>query len=103
LSFNDETKSAWPFFGIVYDSPEITRLCIALDEDWNPKIVKNICSYKGDNFIIKKYEDGGGVCLFIPQEHFVKFNGKLIEDQEQYLTDFFIKTNKVIVSMATKV
>ena len=97
LKSNDK-KKFWPYFGLVFETPEEVRLCVALSYDWNKEIVQKIRTIKTgvEGLEIADYPKGGGVNLFMPQIEFKRFNALGIDDQKEMLDDFYLRVNNFI-------
>lgn len=102
LSVKQSDKKAWPFFGIVFEKAHISRISIALDEDWNSELVIKLRDYETTSFEVENYPGGGGVNLFMPQDKFNDLNGKPIDYQERCLAIFFNETNAILAKLLNK-
>jgi hypothetical protein len=94
-------KSAWPFFGVNFG--ETPFIVVALDEDWNPEIVRAIRPLIGtqDEFgRVEEYKGGGGIDFILLPERYRMFNSFDQEAQEIELRNFFNHVNRTHLGSA---
>jgi len=96
---NNGQEKLWPYLGLVFENPEKVRLCVALDYDWNKKLVQKIRAMKtrAEGLEIEDFPDGGGVNLFMPDIEFEKFNTHGIDEQKEMLDEFYLKANQYLL------
>ena len=96
---NEKDKKFWPYFGLVYEKPEIIRLCVALDNDWNRDLADKVRVLKNsaDQIEIENYSGGDGVNLFLPGTEFDNFNTIELNEQETKLNEYFLRANQFLI------
>ena len=102
LKYTVNSKSVWPFFGIVYHPNP--RIVINLDSDWHDKSLLE--KFKMDTLSNSPYEfvkDHDGVGFFLKNEIFKKFSISDKQEQKQLLTAFFNFVNQKIAEVIKKI